>query len=388
MPIISPFGPVAVTTPLHVGLAFEVWEVERGGARFCVKTPSRAGGAGGFASRAMGIATSLWGGSTRPGVEDVTAHQGLGELLLALEAEAIRQSAGAWNHEVTALGAWDGPDDAWHLSYGPSAPPRWRMALVTPRHPGADFGALAPERQRRLLPRMLPALWEALTRAPHGDLSPANIVVSPDERRFVLIDPGVVLRSHSSRPGAAGGSMDDACFFTTNAECYPFLPPTYCAPQGAEAAPLEEHLALLAWAVHNSSGPVIGTDRPLRGEELAVVSALSGRPLFAGAPPSGPRPRVADLAALGVIYYRLLTGRHPLWLAAPGAPLWSGGFGERLDSPLPAYLARPDAARFAPPCELAAGLSRAESDLALALLGNRVLGPEHLRALVEDVLHS
>jgi hypothetical protein len=61
-------------------------------------------------------------------------------VLLTLEAERIRATGGAWNHDVVGLGYWH-PDPPRGRD---ESAPRWLPALVMPHHPGATLASFPP----------------------------------------------------------------------------------------------------------------------------------------------------------------------------------------------------------------------------------------------------
>ncbi|MEZ4449698.1 MAG: hypothetical protein R3B09_09470 [Nannocystaceae bacterium] len=281
--------------------------------------------------------------------------------MLESEAERIAATRGTWNHAVHGLVAAE--------IEGERAP-----ALLMEWHEGDRLGALAPALQRALLPRMLPSLWRALAAARHGDLHPDNLILSPGRERFHLIDPGALV-GHTRReePG-----YERRLGFVTNAEHYPILPPYYAPDlRLARGDGLRGHWERYKASVSLSRfAPAIPTAYanvmmravdPARGD-------FTADPL---APIEEPCP--ADLLALGVLYYRLLTGAPAFpELAAPG---WSGlsSIDDRIFGAegVEAALDR----GVLPPRALAADVTAAEERLALALLDLQVPSREALHDL-------
>ena len=112
------------------------------------------------------------------------------------------------------------------------------------------------------------------------------------------------------------------------------------------------------------------------GEPYCLKTPAS-RSFPSGAPP-------ADVHALGVMYYHLLTGQHPLFRSdEPVLPAWSGTYsevGREQSERLGEYHARVETG-FAPPSTVAGDITREEDALALALLNLEVGADEELRLL-------
>jgi hypothetical protein len=321
-------------------------QVQFGQRKLLLKLPGAGeASAGSFLARQSIVFTRQFSSIARSG-EPATPLSP--ERLLQLEAERIHQSGAAWGHQVLWGGVVRG-----RAPYG----------LLLPWHEGRCLRELPREQWRRLLPQRLPWLWDALSAAPHGDLHEGNVIVSPSAE-LVLIDPGAL---HFSFHEHSGDSVSE-CTFTTNVEHYPILPPYYLPDLPlAQLDGLQAHFLQLREGLSGS----------------VRLGALS----FAGGPspllkPSAPRgePAPADLVALGVLYYRALTGTHPLYDAQFTQPAWMGG--RCLDShreedtgfePALARLSRP----IAPP----AGATPQESALCLALLELRVTSREQLTQL-------
>jgi hypothetical protein len=344
------FGTLGVVGQLHAGGA-DLLEVEFGGRALLLKVPGAGepSGASFFARQSI-VFTRQFSSIARSGEPAAPLSP---DELLRLEAERIHQSGGAWGHQVLWGGIVRGRAEE---SYG----------LLLPRHEGRPLRELPREQIRRLLPQGLPWLWDALSAAPHGDLHEGNVLVTSSEH-FVLIDPGALHFSHHTH---SGDSVSE-CTFTTNAEHYPILPPYYLP-----RVPLAQRGGLSAHFLQLRQG-------------LSGVTQL-GELTFAGGPSpllhhpaiSLGEPAPADLMALGVLYYRALTGQHPLYDAQFTQPAWLGGRclenHRELDTGFEAALAR--LARPIPPPQ---GATPAEAALCLALLELRLGSREQLSELTE-----
>ncbi|AKT41187.1 hypothetical protein [Chondromyces crocatus] len=368
---------------IHAGTHFDVHEVEVGGRKLALKVPSDRAMPSGpghenlfLASRVLGGATTDWdvrchGGSlTRlmadNEVADVEDAEGVGELLLRDEIRRLHAAAASWNH--AALG----------LIRCEVGGRRGLPGLLMPLLEGAPLGSLPLPAQRRLLPRMIPALWDAIATVLHGDVEASNLLVAPVEDRFALIDPGALVLRHLPERGASRGS--DVLTFITNVDTYPVLPPYAITPPLGEGATLRDHWHSFRESMTRSdfAPPFkVGTTDAGRW-----TSTRAGRFLVDVAVERG-EPHPADLLAVGVMYYRALTGVHPLYEDELSRPGWlnlvsvddalSGGeaMTARLDRGL------------RPPSSIDASVTPAEEALALALLDLQVPSQGHLRALCE-----
>jgi hypothetical protein len=275
--------------------------------------------------------------------------------VLALEAERIAASEPWWNHSVITQGLV--------TISGGDAP---IAALVTPWFDGDAFGALDRATQRLLWPRMIDALWRGLAAAPHGDLHPGQIIVAPAHDRFALIDPGVEWLIDETLPSGDGNTE---LVFLTNAEHYPIVPPYFVSPY-----PVASRQQLFETFIATKCG----TETPM-GRNAAACG-----PVVPGALDES-EPRVADLLALGAIYYRVLTGRHPFYNERRSEPAWFGV--EHFAKVTMAPEAEAMATRaVAPPRELAGEVRAAEETLCLALLDLSATDLESLRRLARDAL--
>jgi hypothetical protein len=195
-------------------------------------------------------------------------------MLLRDEAARIERSGHAWNHEVWAM------EEVVRSA-------RWSAAMLMPEHPGVPLSALTPARQRHLFPRMLPALWDALAAAPHHDLHTSNLLIAPNQERFVLLDPGGQVYDHKDRRH----EWDTALLTLSNPQNYPVFSPQHPLLVMPHAT-LEQHYE----AARRISGK-----RPRRETHARYERGV----------------HVADLHALGVMYARILTGRAPYPPRAP-----------------------------------------------------------------------
>jgi hypothetical protein len=265
-----------------------------------------------------------------------------------------------------------------HLAKGKGVPARdWserlRPILVTPWHAGQDLGALPREEQRVVFPRMLPALWDALLVARHGDLSPSNLRLLSDRQRFAVLDPGIQLSSSDLTFG--GCNVDELDLFITNTGSYPVLHPCMTSvmlskpPVGLEP--------------HGLAGLLSMGSPPLRPRVEMPDDCFRKRP--------GPPP--ADLLAVGVIYFVILTGTHPFYRKGFDAPAWCGVQTGPMGMlrPHPQSIRNdPDFRRWPERCRdvLAStpGLKAAERSLAMELLSLSFTTREQLVAALSPVV--
>lgn len=382
--VVDPLGAVRVTACLHRGVLFDVYGGEHRGRAVALKTPAllrRERGEGedrAFCSLVHSNETNVFG-AREDRTELVAADLELRARLLTVEAQRIRDTEGAWNHEVIALGVWD--PSAGVLEGGPrdplAEPGRHRPVMVMPLHPGVPLERFDARARRELLPRMLPALWDALGRAPHGDLSPRNLICDLEGQRFVLVDPGVVLSS--SRERREGFGLDESLtLFTTNAEYYPLCCPSFDFPPESSS-----------WSSGSAGLLRFHLCNPMQMkedvQELEAVFPYELRPGW---------PTPSDLQALGVMLYTALAGRHPLYGTMQGwdrpRPIWLERFtdadlGRPPKDPRWRELARMVAAGgFAPPSRFDASVTPQEDALCLALLGLRVSEREQVVALARE----
>jgi hypothetical protein len=203
--------------------------------------------------------------------------------LLAAEQRIVERIEGAWNHP----GAWL------------SETVEGTSCLAMPVCTGTSFAALPRPEQRRWFPRMIPALWEALSVCPHGDLKPDSLWLDDSRRFFRILDPGVWIEGPRRASRDAGLSFESQ-LMTTNAASYPLLDP--------EHGPKPPHL--------------LATRCEL---EHALVLYDQGRSwTLAPAPPSERAPSAADVVALGAIYFAILTRASLAETLGLAVPMWCG----------------------------------------------------------------
>lgn len=394
---LNPLGAATVLKRVHTGAFFEVFRVRVDDREYAVKSPrceplqaSEPRFPLGFGPKKhpsardwdLPVEMGCWSASAfmrsvsgdpigfvRPAKCTPADWSWLGFALLGAESEHLRRTRGRWNHDVVALGLWDEGDRAHTDSEQPSR--RWverlRPALIMPWHDGDDLAALSRDQQRELFPRMLPALWDALLIARHGDLSPSNLRLLRDRQKFVLLDPGVFLQSPStSRTPCSVDSLD---MFITNTQTYPLLHPYMANIMPVELptldlwaprTPLEPHglAALVSWHC------------PARMNGHWIISGNAKN--IQSRPRPGPPP--ADWLAAGVIYFVILTGSHPFYRKGFDAPAWAGARTSMLEwTPHPRSIMNdPDFPRWAERCrdDLAStpGLKDTERRLAIDLL--------------------
>lgn len=363
----------ANTQPMYTGRNFAVYRIDFEGQLCCLKVPVSELNYGMFQSdRVLGGMSTSWdlrcqGGSTPRHVRWVSVEE-----MLESEAARIRASQGTWNHEVIALVQC-------HIG-GKVLP-----GLLTPWHHGDVFGTLAREKQRTLFPRMLPSFWKALSTAHHGDLHPNNIILSPDEDRFHLIDPGAMLfRNLAANGGHFGGSHMS---FVTNVAHYPLLPPydAYTSDVSLQRGDsLRGHWEHFKWSLTVShiapTAPTIYSNVLVR----EISTDIGHFPAERHRPPNEPAP--SDLLALGILYFRLLTNRSPFPDLAQ--PAWSriSTVDDRIsgiaatESQLDRGITRPKA--------LNSAITDEEEQLVLALLDLQIPNREHLHALAYGAAKS
>jgi hypothetical protein len=337
--LLEGFGTLEFRGQLHSGSS-DLLEVGFGGRTLLLKVPGEGEpSAGSFFARQSIVFTRQFSSIARSGEPAAPLSP---EEVLQLEAERVHQSGGAWGHHVL----WGG------RVRGRSGEP---YGLLLPWHEGRALRELSREEKRRLLPRQLPWLWDALSAAPHGDLHEGNLLVSPSGG-LVLIDPGVLHFRHHAQ---SGDSVSE-CTFTTNPEHYPLLPPYYLP-----SAPLAQVDGLSAH-FHRLREGLAGV---VQLGELTFAGGPS--PLLARLPGPRDEPGPADLMALGVLYYRALTGQHPLYDDRFTRPAWLGGrcfeSHREHDTGFEAALERLSRPRTAPQ-----GVTPAEAALCQALLELRV----------------
>lgn len=396
----NPLGHFELVQAMYRGKMFDLFEVRSANKSYCLKSPARSPRVDlveepTYLSRATGVETSLWGGDTSKGLKQVTSQPDILNALLTLEAEKIRRTKGAWNHHVVATGIWDGEDDDWKLG-DPLTPARFQQGLLMPYYDGNTFSHLPQEEQRMMWPRMLSSMWRALVESDHGDLSPDNIILGT--RRFVLIDPGVQMLSSTSSDSSAADNLnytDQALLFTCTPRYYPLLPPAYQAPAFLGNTPsVADHLRWLAALSRESAlGPVIAGVLP---HTTANQTAELQREVL----PEGikeqenpwPKPGPADLMAVGIIYYEILSGQHPFADFLPtGAPLWEGSYGEagyEAANQYEHFLTLWQSQKLFPPSHYKSDVSPEEDQLAMGLLQLKVNSHVELMALLAGIMRQ
>lgn len=303
--------------------------------------------------------------------------------LLESEADTLERHGRAWGHELCSF-----------------EPDSEQPVLETEWCPAVPLDSLVREQARALLPALLPALWDALVDRLHGDLSPSNLLVSPDGPRAFLIDPAAfVLRGKWYSLNAITSELH--LDFVTTGSSYPLLPPWYASALAlASGATLADHIhgfvrgltlsrhappvAVGSSTVMHAVGPF---GRPLAHsfslEEGAPDKngdiSLRGR-IHPSLQPAG-EPHPADLLALGIALYGILTGRHPLGFDPDTPPAWVGldSLDDQVEGAdrLAALLERPIPA----PSTLASDVTADEDRLALALLTLDIPDRDHLAEL-------
>lgn len=365
-------GSARVVERVHAGECFEVFRLEGGGRQLALKVPSASPSKSAVlgAKRTFGGISTVWdvaceaGRFVDCGCECLESGATLDELL-GDEGRRLQVAGRSWNHEPV------GPVRGVLGARGEVT------GLVTPWHPGLPLQALDREERRRLWPRMLPAFWDALCVAPHGDVHGSNVIVDPDRSRFALIDPGAQVLHHRGEQGASDGAS--TLTFVTTIDSYPVLPP-YCrsGQSLASGATLRDHWTAYVCSLMRAARSVpVANGEHVTGRQPAIGQGpfLAGRLEFAG------EPHPADLLAAGLLYYLALTGVHPFGELLPGAA-WLGleTVDERTTAgkPDPPCLAR----GVAPPSAFNPAVQPGEDALALALLDLQVPSRERLLGLV------
>jgi hypothetical protein len=320
--MVNPFGMCTDVTALHEGFTFDLFRATLRGEPVCLKMPAGAmryevprmvqdwslPAEGETRERRktilyfssyetrVNVGSEVYGG-TKP-LNRCDAQDAA--LILSQEMEILRSTQGAWNHAPVGMGAcvaWNEPP----RPRAKSAANSWLAPVaVTPFHDAAALETLPAETRRGLFPRTLPALWDALCVRPHGDLSEGNILMAADEQRFMLIDPGVFIGAES-----AGRNL-----FTTNPWNYPVLFP-------------HEHAIFGNWLGEMTLRELSALSR---GEAWRLRHAWEGREIGIGDTRARTRPTAADLMALGLMYYRILTGEELSDALGLTEPAWCGGF--------------------------------------------------------------
>jgi hypothetical protein len=324
---------VLLTERLRAGARYEIWAGELGDEHVCVKLPAVDSSAPLLYSMnhsLVAYSEAFSDGSTQPFQPGVDV---LGDLL-EIEAEVIRTAGKAWNHRTLGVGrvhAWRGD--------GGSDPREWSRALVLPHYHGFTLESVEIGERASLFESMLPALWTALCASPHGDLNEANLIIDPDRSRFHLIDPGVRKTGWCAAAPTSGVLRDEHwhSVFITTAANYPILYPVFGGDDVRHAAissPFDEDLFPDSAIAHQyiqikaaAAGQTVVTTPPANLFELLEVHAAACSFGYLGVQSHHvAQPSPADLLALGIMYYRALTGAEAFLgpTALLDAPAWLG----------------------------------------------------------------
>ncbi len=291
---LSPLGRGIVTEVLHEGKTFNLYRASLGNRDVVLKTP--APGLTGDDLYVKGVSHgSEMIVSTSQGLGSRFDPRKVATWMLLNEAQIINLTEGAWNHEVIAIGTWDGLSECWDVDFNDEPlDMRFLPALVLPYHDAAPFSRLPISLKRITFRAMLPSLWDALCRRRHGDLSESNLLINQTRDIFHIIDPGVCLSSDTHR--FAG--QTHVSIFTTTPVNYPIIPPYFGQPH--EETGLVNFIRKFFLHTADSQSPA---QLPLR-------------------------PSACDLLAMGIIYYRILTGGE-LFLGQsilPEKPAWKNSY--------------------------------------------------------------
>jgi serine/threonine protein kinase len=352
---LNPFGNGIIKQTLNQGQMFNIYLAELCGQEVCLKTPVISPRKGYYCSEYFlhtGSETFYSGNTWNPN-NDVDAIQitpsdeleiSMGMLLL--ENQIIQWTQGAWNHSTLGQGMWDGFSLFQDQNHSKSQfeecknhhHVRFLPVMIMPYHQAIQLADLPIVQQRRLLPRMLPALWSALCKMYHGDLSETNILIQKDYSHFHLIDPGIILVSMTSGANNSSDLQDDEfnSVFTTTPANYPLLPPfdnasLFDVQSLNDALTLQDCLQILIRRNSFFSTPDLNSSAYGIFEMDARLITHLQQP-----PQRRSRPLPSDLLALGIIYYRMLT-KEDLFLGReilPNYPAWQG------DLPSAAYFPR------------------------------------------------
>ena len=175
---------------------------------------------------------------------------------------------------------------------------------------GTALARLPLREQREWIPAMLPALWHALSRCPHGDLNLDDLLIDPSGRFFRILDPGVRIEGPSLERTPESSDFRSQ-LFTTNTAHYPLLFPEHGPDPPIRCAANTETLASVLES-YKFGG-------------VAVLDQMSGTEYLS----DGTSPSAADVIALGAIYAFALTGMPLHELLGLIRPLWTGTFGYR-----------------------------------------------------------
>jgi hypothetical protein len=341
---------VRLTGLLRAGARYEVWAGELGDERVCVKVPAFDSSTPSLYSMNHSLVAhseAFSDGITQPFQPGVEV---LGDLL-EIEAGIIAATGRAWNHRSLGVGRVL----AQHSGGGSDAR-EWSRALVLPRYDGFTLDTVEIGERASLFEHMLPALWTALCASPHGDLNEANLIIDPERSRFHLIDPGVRKTgwwAAERTPWVLRDEVWNAVFITTAAN-YPILYPVFGGDDARRAAISSQHqdrdepdrddrdlfhqdlfldladaeqlIRVMAKAPGQSAvtTPAANLFALLESHATAFSFGYLGVQVSHRQPAAQPNP--ADLLALGIMYYRALTGAEAFLgpAALLDAPAWVG----------------------------------------------------------------
>jgi hypothetical protein len=350
----DPSSKVRLETLLRVGARFEIWAGDLDNERVCVKVPVNPDTRSLYSMHHwLSVGSEAFSdGSTEP---YQPGSDVLGDLL-EIEADVISRTGKAWNHRTLGVGrvlaerSYEGPD-----------PREWSRALVMPRHDGFTLDTVDPGERAGLLERMLPPLWTALCAAPHGDLTETNLIIDSDRAKFHLIDPGVRKTGWWAAEPDSWVLRDEvwnAVFITTPAN-YPILHPVFSGDDARRAQISSKHpsrnepdwdegdlfnedlypdfenfrdsiepiLQYRGESFSRSSGVPFALANLFELVEYHVAASSLGKVgVQSRHTKRAARPDPADLLALGIIYYRALTGSEAFLgpTALLAEPAWIG----------------------------------------------------------------
>lgn len=382
---ISPFGKVEVTEVLHEGQSFNVYRAQLYNQDVVLKTPSPNLTGHDFYNGEYSddFTSRLFIGQIEHGINASVDkqdwqlnHVQLPTGILLAEAQVINWTAGAWNHHIIGMGTWDGlsnchfsKDDWWyeeeplHLRFYP--------VLIMPYYRAVPFASLPNSLKRKLFPKMLPALWDALCEVHHGDLSESNILISHNYDKFYIIDPGILLTS----PVSGDRHTTNICVFTTTPANYPILPPFWDLQlEGGtfNSYGLVEYIKQLSNQVLSDNNLLFTQSSRIPDNSLSRLQPKN-------------RPSLPDLLAIGIIYYRILTNQE-IFLGRsilPEKPAWQYRFGIFSQELYETYnhLADSLSQKYIEKELNKFNITQAEKLLVSALLNLEINHKEHLRSL-------
>ncbi len=192
---IRPFGHVHLERVIHHGANNIILQVvDAFGNRLVIKTPNpdltlhnTARSIKDEAGSAIFIATKFVDSDYGTIKKHAARALEIRAALLRSEFDTLRRFGSKWNVSAISLGEIHGLD--WMERLPEQTTIRSWPCLVMPFYEGRTLASYPPRERLVLFRRMLPALWRALQGRLHGDLSPSNLLIYPDETRFRLIDP-------------------------------------------------------------------------------------------------------------------------------------------------------------------------------------------------------